>query len=141
MTDTLDEQHAQVAFALLAANGNLAAVFDGVVSNPTPDPATTPYVLIYSVVSWPRDGLGTSLTEQQVTITTTWTCHCVGASAMAAREIGMQVRSSLLNARPVIAGRSCSLIKQVDSIAPTRDESTDRVVIDAVSIYDFSSTG
>jgi len=139
MTDTLDETHAQVALALLAANPNIPAVFDGLVANPTP---TGPYVLVYSIVSWPRDGVGTSLAGTQVTITTTWYCHCVALdTAAAARAVGMQVRSSLLNVRPVIAGRICSPIKQVDSVAPARDESLARAVFDAIAVYDFTSTG
>jgi hypothetical protein len=138
MTDTLDETHAQVAFGLLAANPNLTAVFDGVVPNPTPNP---PFVLIYTRVGWPRDGVGTSLAGTQVTITTTYTCHCVGLTPAAARAVQMQVRSSLLNARPVIAGRNCSPIKQVDAQDPDRDESTGRLVMDAISIFDFTTTG
>jgi hypothetical protein len=138
MTDTLDETHVQAALTLLAANPNLTNVFDGVVANPTPDP---PYVLIYSRVAWPRDGIGTALTGTQVTITTTWTCHCVGLTPAASRAVAMQVRSSLLNARPVIAGRDCSPIKQVDSVDPDKDESTGRLVMSAVAIYSFTSTG
>ena len=39
-------------------NANLTNVFDGVVANPTPDP---PYVLLYTRVAWPRDGIGRTL--------------------------------------------------------------------------------
>lgn len=137
MTDTLDEAHAQVAFGLLAANGNLLHVFDGVVADLT----EPPYVLIYSRVAWPRDGIGTALTGTQVTITTTWTCHCVGLTPALARAVQMQVRSSLLNVRPVITGRNCSPIKQVDAMDPDRDNTTGRVVMDAISIFDFVSIG
>ena len=61
MTDTLDETHAQVALAALNANVNLTSsrVFDGKVPDPTPDP---PYVLVYTHIGWPRDGIGTALT-------------------------------------------------------------------------------
>lgn len=138
MTDTLELDHAQVAFGLLALNANLTNIFDTVVPNPTPDP---PFVLVDCRVAWPRDGIGTALAGTQVTITTTWTIHCVGLTATAARTVQMQVRSSLLNARPVIAGRNCSPIKQVDSVDPDRDESTGRAVLDAVAIYSFTSTG
>jgi hypothetical protein len=138
MTDTLDEQHAQVAFAALALNTNLTQVFDGKVPDPTPTP---PYVLIYTRVAWPRDGIGTALSGTQVTITTTYTCHCVGLNAAAARAVQMQVRSSLLNLRPVIDGRNCSPIKQDESLDPDRDESTGQFVMDAVSTYSFTSAG
>lgn len=138
MTDTLDEDHAQVAFGLLALNANLPHVYDGVVGSPTPDP---PYVLVYTRVAWPRDGVGTALAGTQVTITTTWTCHCVGLTPAAARKVQGQVRSSLLGQRPVIAGRNCSPIKQVDALDPDVDETTNRPVLDAISIFDFMSTG
>lgn len=138
MTDTLDETHAQVAFTALAANAALIHVFDGVVPSPTPDP---PYVLIYSKISWPRDGIGTALTATQRTITCTYTCHCVGLSPRAARGIQMEVRATLLNLRPVISGRNCSPIKQDEQLEPDRDESTGRLVVDAISTYSYSSTG
>ena len=138
MTDLLDELHAQVGLTLLDANPNILNVFDTVVPNPTPNP---PYVLVYTSVSWPRDGIGTSLTEQQVTITTTINCHCVGATATAARVVGGQVRDSLLNVRPSIAGRNCSPIKQADSVPPSRDESLGYPVFDAIAVYSYSSVG
>jgi hypothetical protein len=138
MTDTLDETHVQVAISLLTANANILHVFDSIVDNPTPDP---PYVLVYSSVSWPRDGLGTSLTAQQVGITTTYTVHCAALSPVGARAVQMQARTSLLNARPVIAGRNCSPIKQDESHEPVLDETTGRAVYDAVSVYSFMSTG
>jgi hypothetical protein len=138
VTDFLEEQHAQVGLQALAANPNIAQVFDGVVPSPTPDP---PYVMVYSKVAWPRDGLGTSLTAQQVTVTTTYTCHCVGLTTPAARAVQQQVRISLLNFRPTIAGRNCSPIKQDDVLEPDRDESTGRLVMDAVSVFSFTSTG
>ncbi len=139
MSDTLDESHAQVGLVALNANPALTGkVFDGKVPDPTPNP---PYVLTYCQVMWPRDGLGTSLGAQQVTITTTYTCHCVGLTAALARAVAMQVRSSLLNLRPIIAGRNCSPIKQDDVQPPDRDESTGRLVMDLVCTFSFSSTG
>jgi len=141
-TDFLEEIHAQVGLVALRANPNLVApngfVFDGVVVSPTPDP---PWVMVYTAVAWPRDGLGTSLSAQQVTVTTTYTCHCVGLSTTGARAVQMQVRSTLLNFRPSIAGRNCSPIKQDDSQVPERDESLGRLVVDAVSVFSFTSTG
>jgi hypothetical protein len=137
MTDFLDETHAQQGLAALIANPNLTQVFDGKV----PDGTLSPYVLAYTRVEWPRDGIGTSQAGIQNTIHTTYTLHCVGESAAAARAVQMQARSSLLNFRPTITGRNCSPIKQVDAMDPDRDESTGRLVMDAVSIFDFTSTG
>jgi hypothetical protein len=138
VSDALDELHVQQGLAALSANPNLLHVFDGKVDDPTPDP---PYVLVYSTVAWPREGVGTSLTEVQCTITTTFTCHCVGLTAAAARIVGMQVRSSLLNLRPTIGGRSCGPIKEDEVSPPTPDESTGRLVMDQVRVYSFVSTG
>lgn len=141
MSDALDELHAQVAIVALAANPNLTAtrVFDGRVPDGT-DPALG-YVMVYTQVAWPRDGIGTTLTAQQVTITTTYTCHCVGLNAKAARAVGMEVRSTLLNLRPNITGRNCSPIKQDDSQPPDRDESTGHLVMDQVQVFSYTSTG
>lgn len=137
MTDYLEELHAQQGLAALIANPNLLAVYDGKV----PDSAPFPYVLVYTRVQWPRDGLGTSLSALQVTATATFTCHCAAESAAAARAVQGQVRSALLNFRPAITGRNCSPIKQDESLDPNRDETTGRLVMDAVSIYSYMSTG
>lgn len=140
MSDLLDELHAQVGLTLLTANPALgpAKVFDGKVPDPTPDP---PWVLVYSVVEWTRDGIGTAITASQITVTTTYYCHCVGLTAAAARVVGMQARQSLLNVRPVITGRNCGPIKQFETVPPQRDETTGRLVMDAVGVYGFTSTG
>jgi hypothetical protein len=139
MTDLLDEQHAQAGLTLLAAHPDLGGgrVFDGKVPDPTPDP---PWVLVYTVVEWPRDGVGTALTAEQVAVTTTWYCHCVGLTAASARAVGMLARSTLLNVRPVITGRNCGPIKQFETVPPQRDETTGRLLMDAVSVYGFMST-
>lgn len=143
MSDTIDEDHAQAVLAALVANTNLGAgkVFDGRVTENAvtglgPPP---PYVLVYFAGGWPKDGIATALNATQVTYTATFTCHCVGESAAGARAVGMQVRSTLLNVRPVISGRACTPIKEDESIAPTRDETTGRLVMDAVRIFSFTS--
>lgn len=140
MTDLLDEQHAQVAFGLLAANTNIAHVFDSSVADPTPDP-NEGWVLIYTSVAWTRDGIGTGLDAVQDTITTTWNVHCASSKPDAARVLGMQVRDSLIGKRPVIAGRNCGLIKQDDVQPPGRDDSLGITVYDAIANYSFQSTG
>ena len=144
MADLLDEQHARAGLDLLEAYPGLGAarVFDGRVpedsNGRSPEP---PWVLVYTVVEWTKDGIGTALNSTQVTVTTTFYCHCAGVTAAAARAVGMLVRSALLNVRPVIAGRSCSPIKQLETVPPQRDETTGRLVMDATSVYTFTSTG
>jgi len=138
LSDLLDELHAQAGLTLLNANSALAGrVFDGKVPDPTPDP---PYLVVYTSVDWTRDGIGTALNATQVTVMTTYNCHCVGLTAAAARAVGMQVRSTLLNARPVIAGRNCGPIKQDETLPPQRDETTGRLVMDAITVFSFLST-
>lgn len=140
MTDTLEEDHVRALLGLLA--GNLAfqgKVFDSLVPDPTPNP---PYVLVYSRVAWPRDGIGTGLDGVQDTITTTVTCHCVGEDAAAARVVAMQVRSSLLGRRPAVPNRNCGLIKTANNPdPPVRDESLSVAVFDLIAEYDFTTTG
>ena len=145
MSDLLDEQHAQVGLVLLRNYPGLGEerVFDGVVPKQVPPlpPLPMPYVLVYTTVSWPRDGVGTALSGTQVTVTTTWNCHCVGETAESARGVAMFVRSALLNVRPVIVGRNCGLIKQMDEPnPPQRDETTGSSVMDAQATYGFIST-
>jgi hypothetical protein len=142
VTDSVEELHAQAGLQLLAADTALTAarVFDSVVPNPTPD-YTQGWVLVYTHVAWPRDGVGTGLDAAQDTVATTYTCHCVGATPAAARVVGMQVRSSLLGVRPVIAGRTSGLIKQSVANPPIRDESLGFPVFDEVMEFDFTTTG
>ena len=140
MSDLLDELHAQAGLELLIANPMLGPnrVFDGVVPSPTPNP---PYVMVYCVVEWPPglEGMANSLDHLSVTCRTTYYCHGVGATAAAARGVGMQIRSSLLDVRPSVAGRVCSMIEQIETVPPQRDESTGVLVMDAISVYSFAS--
>ena len=143
MTDLLDEQHAQAFLVPLTANPYLGAtkVFDGKVADPTPDP---PWVLVYLFIGFPygSEGLGNALDGRSRTITARADCHCVGLNAAAARAVGMQVRSSLLDVRPFITGRICGPIHEPDAPdPPDRDESTGRLVMDWRLSFVFTSTG
>jgi hypothetical protein len=136
---SLEEDHAQVAKALLEANPVLTGkVFRSKVPDPTP---ALPWVLLYTRVAFPRDGIGTSITAVQGTITTTVTCHCAAESEAAAFAIRAQVRTSLLNVRPAISGRNCGPIKEADAQDPIPDESLGQLIEDAVVVFDFSTTG
>lgn len=145
MSDQLDELHAQAFLTLLTATLGAVVppipVFDGAVSNPTPEP---PWVLAYTSVGRPYgDGrLGNTLTMTSATIVARVKCKCVGLSAAAARAVGMQVRTALLDQRPTIAGRSCGPIHQDnDPGPPDRDESLGRVLMVQDLDYVFTSTG
>lgn len=145
MTDFLEETHAQVGLVALRNNPDLTGkVHDGKVpetpNTPTPDP---PYVAVYTSVGWPHEGVGNSMNGRAVTVRTTYTCHCVGESAAAARAVASQVRISLLNLRPVIEGRNCGLVQSDDPTPPppTRDETTGKTVMDQILTFSYLSTG
>lgn len=141
VADLLDKLHADAGLNLLIADAGLT-VYDGRVpedaDGASPDP---PYVLAYTTVSWPgRDtGAANALDGLAVTITTEWVLHCVGLTGAAARAVAMRARVALLNQRPTIAGRNCSLIVQEDVQAPVRDETTGRLVMDQVVTYSCTS--
>lgn len=136
MADLVDENLAQAGLLLLAADAGMSS-FDGKV----PDGTDPPYVLVYTTVAWQAGEAGTAnaINAQSVTALVTWTCHCVGETAAAARAMQMRARAALLNQRPVVAGRSCGLIRQDEVLAPNRDETTGRLVMDGVSVFSMIS--
>jgi hypothetical protein len=145
MSDQLDELHAQAVLSLLgAALGAIVPpipVYDGVVPNPTPPP---PYVLVYASIGRPygTSGLGNALVMTSPTIAARFKCKCVGLSPAAARAVGMQVRSALLDQRPTIAGRNCGPIHEDNEPGPPdRDESLGQVLMVQDLDYVFYSTG
>jgi hypothetical protein len=138
--DLIDDAHAQAVLGLLNAGGEIT-VYDGSVPTiPEPGPgAPLPYLLLYLTVDWPDDGAANALNNQAVTAKVTLYCHCVGETAASARAMQMQARSRLLNVRPVVAGRVCTMIGQDEVLAPQRDETTGRLVMDGVSTFGFIS--
>lgn len=134
MTDLLDKLHADAGVAFLQANTNLTVHAEKV-----PDGARTPYVKVYSYTEWPQTGDANALDGRSVTCTVRWYCHCVGATEAAARAVAGQVRESLLNKRPAVAGRSVGLIYQEASTVPRPDESTGTAVYDQVAVYAATS--
>lgn len=138
MSDTLDEQHAQVALALLDANPALT-VHDGEV----PPGALRPYVLVYTDIHWPPgdEGAANALDHLSVTCRTTWRVHCVAETAAAVRQLTGQVRSSLLDASPLVVptGRSCARLTEDDAPPPVKDEITGTTVFDGVLVFSMIS--
>lgn len=132
MTDGLDQALIDAGLNLLRANAALT-VFDGAVPNPTPQP---PYVLVYSIVTWPSDDdtIG-SLDGKSRRATVRWICHCVGGDQIASRAMAQQVRTSLLDQRPTVVGMTCGLIRDEQDDPPVRNEETGVVVFDAVHVY------
>lgn len=139
MSDLVHKAHADVGLTLLRNDAALT-VYDGAV----PSPPSYPYVLVYVTVARPRGtgGAANALDAQAVTYVTTYTCHCVGRTAEAARAVAMRVDDALNNVRPTIttpAARQCGLIGQDDLLAPERNESAGGLVMDSVGIYSFIS--
>lgn len=135
--DQLDETHARIALDILEADAN-QPVYEG----NTPDNVAVPYVLVYTHVSWPGNGSeGQTLEHKTNQCNTRWIVHCAGETDQAARALSNRVRQLLVNVRPVIAGRSCSLIQQESSLNPVRDERTGVLVMDVVADYSFTSNG
>ncbi len=128
--DLLDEAHAAVAVDILTADA-LIPVYTGSV----PDGVTRPYILIYPTVAWPNGRDADALDGKTRTCETRWYIHCAGETDQSARSVAGRVRQLLLNVRPVIAGRSCGLIKQEASPPPVRDETTGVTVLDIAAVY------
>lgn len=130
--------HSAAVLALLNANLVLAGkVFYGKVPDPTPAP---PYVVVYMSHESLPGAEGDTLSGESAQITTRIYCHGVGADAIAADAMSYQVRASLLDVVPVIAGRTCGQIYQDASPPPQPDESTGTLVMDKVDMYRFAST-
>lgn len=133
--DATDELLAQSGLDLLRADTGLV-VHDGKV----PDGARPPrYVLVYTTVAWPAEGAGNALTQARSTAVATWTLHCVGESAAAARIVAQRARVQLLNQAVTLPGRGAGRIKQDQVLAPIRDEMTGGLVMDLVAIYSLIS--
>lgn len=128
--DLLDEAHAQVAIAILVADGAWPVHVDKV-----PDDAELPYALVYPIVGWPDGNPDESLDGQTRRCVTRWYIHCVGSTDQSARSVSGRVRQLLLNARPTIPGRSCGFISQ--DVDPTRmpNEATGVLVVDLTAVY------
>lgn len=142
MSDGLEKAHADAILGLLhaALDPVPIAVYDGVVPDPFPDPATHPACLVYFAAEWPTTGTANALDGQSVTYLMRAYCHSIGASAAAARSIGGQVRAALLNVRPTIAGRTSGLIRWYDGQPPTRDETLGALVMDRVDVFELTTT-
>lgn len=139
MTDGLDQALANVAFNLLAADGLSPplVVYDGVVPSPDPGP---PYVLIYTTVDRPSEDVDNAADNRSRVWVARWICHCVGGTPVTARAVAQRVRTQLLDARPVIAGLTCGMVRQEQIELPRRDEKTGALVMDAVEIYRLRAT-
>lgn len=135
--DQLDETHARVMLDILTADGN-----QPVYNNAAPDNVSPPYMYVFSHVWWPGNGSdGQSFDGTTNQCMTRSYIHCVGETDEAARSLSNRARQLLVNTKPVVSGRSCSLIQQESSNTPDKDERSGVLVFDAVASYTFSSNG
>lgn len=123
--------------ALLAADTGLT-VYDGKVG------ATPPgsYVLVYTMRMLPTGDVAPDkirLTGQSRAVEMRLYCHCIGATAAAARGIQGRVQQQLLDVTPIVPGRTCFPIRWIDGQQSGRDEETQRVAFDQVDVYGWSS--
>jgi hypothetical protein len=137
VTDGHDQAMVDAGLNLLRADTSLT-VYDGAVPNPTPDPATNPYVLIYTTVEWPADDPNGGLDGLTGRAVVRWICHCIGGSQQASRAVAQRVRTQMLDQRPTIVGMVPGMIRHEQGVPPVRDEMTGSPVFDSTQVYRLS---
>lgn len=120
-------EHAAAVLALLDPDP-IWNPYDGALPSPTPN---LPYWVVYFSSGYP-DLTFTGVTK---TFQLRITLHNVGGNGQADRIGSDRAAALLLNVRPVVAGRTCKPIRWEESQPPQRDESTGRVVMDAIDTY------
>lgn len=128
------QDHADVWLNLLEPEPNLT-IYDGAV----PNGATTPYALIYFTGSRLPMADGNALDGASREFVSRAIVHCVGGDQIAARAVAAKVESRLLDVRPIVSGRTCGLIRQESVLDPVRDETTNVLTMDMVTVYRFIS--
>ncbi len=137
MTDGFDQALANLGLDLLRADTSLT-VYDGKV----PTGAVPPYCLVYTTVERPSEDEDNAFDNRSRVWVVRWYCHCVGSGddASAARAVAQRVRTQLLDVRPTLSGFALSMIRQEVNNPPDRDESTGKLMMDAVSVYRLRAT-
>lgn len=112
--------------------------YDGAV----PAGTEPPYTVVYFTITTPGGEQApdaVDLTFDSDVIVLNIYAHNVGGNAQAARAVGWKVRAALLNVKPVVPGRVCHPIRQVDDAPPVRDESTGKTIMDLADVYRLRS--
>jgi len=129
------DPHRVAVLALLRAPGALPDPID-VFDDAIPAGVLPPYVRIFTTLSYPdSEDLRSTSNRAQLRII----CHCAGGSATAADVVATAVRSVLLDAVPVVAGRACFPIRNESGAVMTPDETTGILIIDAIESYRLES--
>lgn len=137
--------HAAAVLARLRTSGSPALlVFDGRVEDEDdPDAVIVPpYVLVRFTFQW----LGadarpdaSNLTMASLPLQVTARMYEVADNARGARALANRVSVALLDWTPVVAGRSCSPMRHIDSFEPDDDEKTGAGYFQAGEDYRFTS--
>jgi hypothetical protein len=131
------QDHADAGLDLLRADADLT-VYDGEVGKNPPDR----YVLVYTFRLRP-DGLTAPdkipLTGASIAVDMRMYCHCVGATASAARAIQGRVEALLLDVTPSVPERTCFPVRLLDGQQAIRNEQTLTSVFDNVDVYGWTS--
>lgn len=107
-----------------------------------PDGIKPPYTVVYFTIQTPGGEQApdaVDLVGDSDVINLNIYAHNVGGNAQAARNMSWKVRAALLNVKPVVAGRVCHPIRQVDGAPPVKDESTGTLIMDLADVYRLRS--
>jgi len=131
------QDHADAVLALLRAQPDLTVYPpEGGGPNTVPNGALPPYVSVHIASDRP---LGARLTMRSTRMRIRIYCHCVGADDIGARAVSDLVADVLLDAKVIIAGRSCYPIRSETGRDPREDESTGQSFVTITDTYRLES--
>jgi hypothetical protein len=123
---------APILAALKADDTGALTTSDGAV----PQGTLPPYRVVYTSVTTP-EAIGMEDAADRVTCTAI--VHNVAENAEAARVIADRTAAALIGLRPVVDGRDCARIRQIDSAPQRRDESAIAVTVTQTDVYQYVS--
>lgn len=124
---------------LEASPGPLPLVaLDGHVPDGTLPPYAAVHFLFRRLTASESPGT-TSLTFESTTYQVDAYVHSVGTDARLARAVANRVEGQWLNWVPTVTSRTCTPMRQVDSLPANPDEQTGELTVDLVDVYRFLS--
>lgn len=139
------QDHAAAVLARLGSSGTPAlTVYDGEAPEPPDVPVlpSPPYVLARFTARalGARDRPDASnLVMQSLPLEVTGRFYLVGGNARASRALQQRVMTALLDWEPVVAGRSCSPMRHIDTWETPPDEQTGTTYYELGDEYRFTS--
>jgi hypothetical protein len=137
---SIRSDHANAGLVLLDLIPALP-IYDGAPPPLPTGPPEPPYVVVHTSVARPPGELGqaNTINARSLTYVVTYSCHCVGLTARAARAVQGLVGDALTDVVPTVAGRACGRIKEDDVLSPDFSSSTGRDIYGGISIYSYIS--